>query len=374
MRLAASSSSSSSPPSPPSPSALASEKVQVMIVNDSSYMRTFFSDMVSSSQRLHVCETAIDGADALRKLAKAKPNVVLLDMEMPNMDGLQFIERVMSTNPLPIVVVSSYGHKGADVVFSALDMGAIEFIPIPQDDPQQLRALKETLVSKIEVAAMTNPVTLRAKRARMLASGGAAPRQRPVRPSQEGKTIVVIGASTGGPGMVAEVMSRLPADLPAAVVIVQHMPEGFTKSFAERLNGLSKIPVQEAKDGDELKTGMALLAPGDYHMIIRPSRKVELNKSPKRFGVRPAINMTMVSASEVYGARTIGVLMTGMGHDGAFGMKTIKRKGGKTLGQDEASSVVFGMAKAAAEMDAVDKLLPPDKIAEEIVRMVTGLQ
>lgn len=370
MRLAASSSSSSSPPSP----ALASEKVQVMIVNDSSYMRTFFSDMVSSSQRLHVCETAIDGADALRKLPKAKPNVVLLDMEMPNMDGLQFIERVMSTNPLPIVVVSSYGHKGADVVFSALDMGAIEFIPIPQDDPQQLRALKDTLVSKIEVAAMTNPVTLRAKRARMIASGGAAPRHRPVRPSQEGKTIVVIGASTGGPGMVAEVMSRLPADLPAAIVIVQHMPEGFTKSFAERLNGLSKIPVQEAKDGDELKTGMALLAPGDYHMIIKPSRKVELNKSPKRFGVRPAINMTMVSASEVYGARTIGVLMTGMGHDGAFGMKTIKRKGGRTLGQDEASSVVFGMAKAAAEMDAVDKLLPPDKIAEEIVRMVTGLQ
>jgi two-component system chemotaxis response regulator CheB len=274
---------------------------------------------------------------------------------------------------VPIVVVSSYGYKGADVVFSALELGAVDFIPIPSDDPEKMRTLKETLLSKIEIAAETNPAQLRARRARR--AEVQPTRERPQKAEvQEGKSIVVIGASTGGPGIVSEIMSRLPADLPAGVVIVQHMPEGFTKSFAERLNGVSKIPVREAKEGDAVMAGAALLAPGDYHMMVKPTRRIELNKSPKRFGVRPAINMAMVSASEVYGSRTVGVLLTGMGHDGAFGMKMIKRRGGRTAGQDEASSVVFGMAKAAVEMDAVDKLLPADMIADEIVRMVRSLQ
>ncbi|MGI0020196.1 MAG: protein-glutamate methylesterase/protein-glutamine glutaminase [Nitrososphaera sp.] len=350
--------------------ALEGDKIQVMVVNDSAYMRAMFGDMIASSRQVRVCETATDGADALRKLSKSRPDVILLDLEMPNMDGLTFIENAMARSPVPIVVVSSYGHRGADVVFSALELGAVDFIPIPSDDPDKMQTLKETLISKIEVAAETNPAQLKARRAKRAES---QPRERPHK-AEEGKAIVVIGASTGGPGIVSEIMSRLPADLPAGVVIVQHMPEGFTKSFAERLNGVGKIPVREAREGDTVMAGAALLAPGDYHMMVRSSHRIELNKSPKRFGVRPAINMAMVSASEVYGSRTVGVLLTGMGHDGAFGMKMIKRRGGRTAGQDEASSVVFGMAKAAVEMDAVDRLLPADMIADEIVKMVGSLK
>jgi two-component system chemotaxis response regulator CheB len=314
-----------------------------------------------------VCDTASDGSDALRKIRKNKPDVVLLDLEMPNMDGLSFIENVMPADPLPIVLVSSYGQKGADVVFNALEAGAVDFVPIPQDDPEKMRSLKDMLVSKIEIAAQTNVSQLRAGRTRRTQNVSAP---KPARSEAREDALVVIGASTGGPGVVSDIMARLPADLPAAILIVQHMPEGFTKSFADRLNGLSKIPVREARDGDAIKAGTALLAPGDYHMLVRPDRTVELNKSPRRFGVRPAINMTMVSACEVYGGRTVGVLLTGMGHDGAFGLKTIKRNGGRTVGQDEASSVVFGMARAAAEMNAVDRLLPTDAIPEEIERMV----
>lgn len=378
---------SSSPTTIATAAAAGSKKIEVMVVNDSTYMRSLFGDLVSSSGKLHVCDTANDGADALRKIGKSRPDVVLLDLEMPNMDGLSFIEKVMPVNPVPIVLVSSYGQKGASVVFDALEMGAVDFVPIPQDDPEKMRTLKETLASKIEIAAQAKQ-HLRPTRARQGAThasslghaSSTAARRSHARGGaggeggEGGPAVVVIGASTGGPGVVGEIMSRLPADLPAGVLIVQHMPEGFTKSFAERLNGRSKIPVKEARDGDQIAVGSALVSPGDFHMLVRPSRTVELNKSPRRFGVRPAINMSMVSASQVYGSRTVGVLLTGMGHDGAFGMKMIKRNGGRTIGQDEASSVVFGMAKAAAEMDAVDRLLPVDRIPGEIERMVASLR
>ncbi len=346
-----------------------SKKIEVMVVNDSAYMRSLFSDLISSSGRLHVCDTANDGADAMRKIRRSRPDVVLLDLEMPNMDGLSFIENVMPSSPVPIVLVSSYGQKGAEIVFDALEMGAVDFVPVPQDDPEKMRSLKDTLLSKIEIAAQTRNLR-----------PGTRPGHRPDAPARrgqpkgEGSTVVVIGASTGGPGVVSDIMSRLSPDLPAGVLIVQHMPEGFTKSFAERLNSLSRIPVREARDGDTIQAGSALLSPGDFHMLVKPSRTVELNKSPRRFGVRPAINMSMVSASQVYGARTVGVLLTGMGHDGAFGMKMIKRNGGRTAAQDEASSVVFGMARAAAEMNAVDRLLPTEMIPGEIERMVAIAQ
>ncbi|AIC15213.1 Chemotaxis response regulator protein-glutamate methylesterase [Nitrososphaera viennensis EN76] len=351
------------------------DKTRVMIVNDSMYMRSLFSDLISSSQRLQVSDTANDGLDALRKIRKSRPDVVLLDLEMPNMDGLSFIENIMSADPLPVVLVSSYGQRGADVVFDALEMGAVDFVPIPQDDPEKMRGLRDTLVSKIEIAAQAkNHPRLKTKAARRPEREAARRSYSSKAVAGEDSAVVVIGASTGGPGVVGEIMSRLSADLPAGILIVQHMPEGFTKSFADRLNGISKIPVREAREGDAVRAGTALLAPGDYHLLVKPSRTVELNKSPRRFGVRPAINMSMVSASQVYGRKTIGVLLTGMGHDGAFGMKMIKRKGGVTVGQDESSSVVFGMAKAAAEMDAVDRLLPAEMIPEEIERMVASIQ
>ena len=169
---------------------------------------------------------------------------------------------------------------------------------------------------------------------------------------------------------MSHILSELPSDLPAGLLVVQHMPSSFTPHYADHLNKVCKIVVKEAREGDKIKDGTALLAPGDFHMLVKPSFNVRLSHGPKRLGVRPSVNMTMVTASEVYGSNTIGVLLSGIGHDGAFGMKMIKRRGGTTIAQDEDSSVVFGMAKAACDLDAVDKVLPADKIAQEIIRVM----
>ena len=314
---------------------------------------------------LEVSDRARDGVEALRKLTKCRPDVILLDLEMPNMDGLTFLEKIMTTDPLPVIVVSSYSQRGAQVVFDSLEYGAVDFLPIPQDEPDKLRHLKSRLLSKIRLAARINPKPLTQ----------SSLQKRPSVKVQSGtggiasKTII-IGASTGGPRVLSHILSELPSDLPAGLLVVQHMPSSFTPHYADHLNKVCKIVVKEAREGDKIKDGTALLAPGDFHMLVKPSFNVRLSHGPKRLGVRPSVNMTMVTASEVYGSNTIGVLLSGIGHDGAFGMKMIKRRGGTTIAQDEDSSVVFGMAKAACDLDAVDKVLPADKIAQEIIRVM----
>ena len=341
------------------------DRIKVMVVNDSGYMTELLSDLVMSSPMLEVSDRARDGVEALRKLTKCKPDVILLDLEMPNMDGLTFLEKIMTTAPLPVIVVSSYSQRGAQVVFDSLEYGAVDFLPIPQDEPNKLHHLKSRLLSKIRLAARINPKPL---------EHPSSPKRSSVKvhPGTGGiaSKAVIIGASTGGPRVLSHILSELPADLPAGLLVVQHMPSSFTSHYADHLNKACKIVVKEARDGDKIKDGSALLAPGDFHMLVKPSFSVRLGHGPKRFGVRPSVNMTMVSASEVYGENTIGVLLSGIGHDGAFGMKMIKRRGGITLAQDENSSVVFGMAKAACDLDAVDKVIPSDKIAQEIIRVM----
>lgn len=341
------------------------DRTKVMVVNDSGYMTELLSDLIMSNPMLEVSDRARDGVEALRKIAKRRPDVVLLDLEMPNMDGLGFLEKIMTTDPLPVIVVSSYTQRGAQVVFDSLEYGAVDFLPIPQDEPDKLRHLKSRLFSKIRLATRINPRPLKQP-------------PLPERPSvnvQHGtggisSKAIIIGASTGGPRVLSHILSELPADLPAGLLVVQHMPSSFTSHYADHLNKVCKITVKEAKDGDKIKDGSALLAPGDFHMLVKSSFNVRLSHGPKRLGVRPSVNMTMVTASEVYGSNTIGVLLSGIGHDGAFGMKMIKRRGGTTIAQDEDSSVVFGMAKAACDLEAVDKVLPADKIAHEIIKVM----
>ncbi len=341
------------------------DRVRVMVVNDSPYMRKLLSDIIAGNDGFEVCETAADGAEALRKLRLNKPDVVLLDLEMPNMDGLSFIEQAMKTSPVPIIVVSGYGQRGAQVVLDALESGAVDFVSLP-DEPSKMKELASNLTLKIRLASKTNIQNFTAQKV-----SNAKPQAKRSPPENgAANKVVVIGGSTGSPRIISKIMSELPEDLPAGVLIVQHMPNTFTSSFAQRLNSVSGLTVKEANDGDVIKSGTALLAPGDYHMVVKPNRRVELNKGPRRFGVRPSVNVSMISASEVYGPATVGVLLSGMGHDGAFGMKMIKKRGGYTIAQDAATSVVFGMAKAAYEMHAVDKLLPVDEIPEEIVRAV----
>ena len=343
-------------------------QIDVWIVNDSKYMTQLLSDLVSKNN-IKVTNTARDGAEALRKLNSKKPDVILLDLEMPTMDGLTFIEEVVKQDKLvPIIVVSSFTQDGAKIVLDALENGALDFVPISNTNPENIAEFKDNLISKIETAAKSDPKQLIMKNIEKL-----KPRRKKILAPQSATRIVVIGSSTGGPNTVQSIISSLPNDLPAAILVVQHLPKEFTGPLALRLNENSDLPVKEAEDGDIIKEGTVLVAKGGYHMIVEPNMRIKLIDGPKRFGVKPAVNMTMVSASEVFGSNTIGVLLTGMGHDGAFGMKTIKKRGGKTIAQDSSSSVIYGMPKAAVDLKAVDKLLPTEKIPRMIQEEVEKL-
>ena len=343
-------------------------QISIMIVNDSPYMISLLSDLLSSEHHIKIVETARDGLEALRKLRHISPDIILLDMEMPNMDGLSFIESVnlLPEKNLRIIVVSNYSPSNAKLILDSLELGAVDFISIPPDEQHVVEKLKGALLSKIEVASNSNRDALIPK---------AISRLRPsknVNTLSEGvaSTVVVIGASTGAPRIITNILKDMPSDIPAGFLIVQHMNKEFISTFAQRLDTVSKLHVKEAAEGDKITEGTALLAPGDMHMMVLPSRKIQLDHGPKRFGVRPAVNITMVSASEVFGANTIGVLLSGMGQDGAFGMKIIKKRSGLTLAQSESSSVVFGMAKAANDLHAVDKLVDADDLAHEIIKVV----
>lgn len=346
----------------------ASSQINVLIINDSSYMSTYLRDLISG-ESIRVSDIARDGIDGLRKISVQRPDVILLDLEMPRMDGLTFIEEMVKGGKLiPTILVSSFGQDGAKIVLDALENGAIDFVPLSTTNPEETNRLKETLAEKIMIAAQCDPYKLVLEKIQNL-----KPKRKMATSDQAASVVVTIASSTGGPNIVQTILAGLPANLPAGVLVVQHMPKGFTKKFAERLDEASEIIVKEAQDGDLITEGTVLVAPGDLHMEVDSQLRVRLVSGPKRFGVRPAANVTMVSAAEHFGANTIGVTLTGMGHDGAFGMKTIKRRGGKTMAQDEQSSVVFGMAKSACDLGAVDTLLPPEKITKAIVEEVEKL-
>lgn len=344
------------------------DQIDVLIVNDSAYMTKLLTDLISV-KNICVTSTARDGFEALRKLSIKKPDVILLDLEMPKMDGLTFIEQVVKQDKLiPIIVVSSFSQDGAKLVLDALENGALDFVPISPTNTDSLDELKENLISKIEIAVKSDPMQLITNNISKL-----KPKEKSPISQDASSKVIVIGASTGGPRVIQYILSNMPSDIDAGILVIQHMPKEFTGKFAERLAESSSILVKEAKDGDVIKNGTALIAPGDFHMVVESTNKIRLISGPKRFGVRPAVNMTMVSASEVFGVNTIGVLLTGMGHDGGFGMKSIKKRGGKTIAQDSRTAVVYGMPKAAVELNAVDKLLPIEKIPQSILEEVENL-
>lgn len=348
--------------------AKSASQIKVLIINDSSYMCTLLKDLVSNDE-IHVYDIARDGQDGLRKIAIQKPDVILLDLEMPRMDGLTFIEEMVKRGTLiPTILVSSFSQDGAKIVLDALENGAIDFVSISSVNPEGTDNLKETLITKIITASKCDPCKQVVEKINSL-----KPKKKSQVSAQAATIVVTIASSTGGPNIVQTILAGLPSNLRAGILIVQHMPKDFTKKFAERLDDSCEITIKEAQDGDLITEGVALVAPGDFHMEVDSQLRIKLVNGPKRFGVRPAANVTMISAAESFGSNTIGVTLTGMGHDGAFGMKTIKRRGGKTIAQDEQSSVVFGMAKAACELNAVDVLLPPEKIAQTIIGEVEKL-
>jgi two-component system chemotaxis response regulator CheB len=339
--------------------------IRVLVVDDSVVMRQIITDILEREGDIKVVGVAKNGKEAIAKVRELDPDVVSMDIEMPVMDGITSLQHIMQESPRPIVMLSAVGKRQAELTMKSLEHGAVDFIPKTGASLSiDLEREQEVIRSKFRVAA-----TIKVKAPDSVI-------ERPIICNEvhttSGDWIVMIGASTGGPKALPEVMSRLPGNLPAGICIVQHMPEGFTKSFAERLNWGAQIEVKEAQEGDEIKPGLALLAPGNKHMEII-EKKVHMTDDPKIHYVRPAVDVMMKTGVKFYGPRSVGVILTGMGADGAEGMKSIKAMGGKTVVQDEATSIVYGMPKACVDLGVADKVVPLNSIARHIVMSLSDV-
>ena len=346
--------------------------VKVLVVDDSALMRLLISKMLGKYPFIQVIGTAVNGSDALNKITILSPDVVTLDVEMPVMDGLSALQRIMRDSPLPVIMFSTLTSEGTKATIEALALGAFDFVAKPSSSAA-LEPMVAELARKIETAAA---VPMHRVIRRPLATRAAFPVVAP-ETRLRGKTrLVVIGTSTGGPGALHTVIPSLPGDFPAAVVIVQHIPVGFSKPLAEHLARRSQIPVRHAESGDQVAPGQVLVAPAGYDLTFRGragSAEVVLDRGSGPVppgGFRPSVDGVMRSAASVFGEAVLGVLMTGMGRDGALGMKEIKQKNGRTIAEAESTCVVFGMPRAAIELGAADRVVPLPQIVSEIIAML----
>lgn len=340
--------------------------IKVLIVDDSAMIRQMLTVLLSNDPEIEVVGTASDPIFAQEKIARLRPDVITLDVEMPRMDGLSFLERLMSTNPMPVVMVSSLTERGCETALRAMELGAVDIVTKPRlDIREKLPEIVEDIVEKVKAAAQSR---VRPGRSSVLSPPKknnadailklAETRQDSDRLSMIKTTeqVIAVGASTGGTEALAEFLSVMPADSPG-IVIVQHMPEKFTTAFARRLDSMCRIGVSEAKDGDRVLAGHALIAPGSFHMLLKRSGArylVEVKDGPPVNRHKPSVDVLFRSVAKYAGGNAIGVIMTGMGDDGARGMKEMKNAGAFNIAQDEASCVVFGMPKEAIAMGGVD--------------------
>lgn len=337
------------------------KKIRVLIVDDSLFMRAAIAKTLGSGP-FEVVGQAKDGTDALAQIARLKPDVVTMDFNMPGMNGAETVRAVMQQHPTPVVMFSAHTKQGARETFDALAAGAVDFVTKPAGEVSiDLSKIAEDLITKVTAAAGARPrVAMKAAPVRI--SGSISTTMRTPLPSSTPR-LCVIAVSTGGPAALTEVVPSLPGELKIAVVIVQHMPAGFTAALAERLDAESRVSVREAVNGDRPFPGTVLIAPGDRHLEFDERGHVVLTDGPMVNGCRPAADVTMLSAARVYERRALAVVMTGMGKDGAAGALAIKRGGGKTLAQDQATSVIYGMPKAAIDAGAIDEVCALGDIA-----------
>lgn len=324
-----------------------SARVRVLVVDDSALMRKLIPQILAGDSSIEVVGTAMDGEFALKKIEELKPDVVTLDLEMPRLDGIETLRAIMRRFQLPVIVVSTYTKQGAYSTFKALSHGAFDFVAKPHDAAAgHLEEIAAELAEKIKGASRARIPKMRDQEVAAKRIGAKSRRKNPQPPSR----IVAIGISTGGPVALQYVFSQLPADFVGSILIVQHMPEGFTEMFARRLDDLSAIDVQEAKSGDLLLAGRALVCPGNRHMVVRRMSRgdmVVLSDGTPVNGHRPSVDVLFHSVAREIGSSAIGVLMTGMGEDGAEGLGAIQSAGGLTIAQSEDSCVVGGMPRAA---------------------------
>ncbi len=322
---------------------------RVLVVDDSALMRKLIPQILERDKGIQVVGTAMDGAFALAKIPELKPQVVTLDLEMPRMDGMEALREITRKHRLPVIVVSAHTTEGASATFRALSLGAFDFVAKPADImSEKMEAVAQELIAKIKAAAVTDWPRVHTDIPQMQ----SRVTKRRDTSGEPPTKIVAIGISTGGPNSLQYFLAQLPADFPGSIVIVQHMPEGFTEMFARRLNDCCGIEVKEAQSGDMLLAGRALLCPGNRHIRIRRMPMgdvVVLSDEPRVNGHRPSVDVLFRSLAQEFGPQGVAVLMTGMGEDGAEAMGAVKAAGGMTIAQDEQSSVVYGMPKAAVE-------------------------
>jgi two-component system chemotaxis response regulator CheB len=323
------------------------DRIKVLVVDDSALMRKLIPTILARDSAIEVVGTAMDGAFALKKIEELRPDVVTLDLEMPRMDGMETLRLIMKSAPVPVILFSTHSKEGAYSTFKALALGAVDFVAKPLDAAVgHLDTIADQLIEKIKVAKRAA-----GRRLPQTIVADALPLQKKgARPAIPPSRIIAIGISTGGPNALQFLLSQIPADFPASILIVQHMPEGFTEMFAKRLDECSPLEVQEARSGDLLLAGRVLLCPGNRHMMVRRMPRgdmVVLTDAPHVNGHRPSVDVLFHSVAQEFSLTAVGVLMTGMGDDGAGGLGAIKAAGGMTIAQSEESCVVSGMPRAA---------------------------
>lgn len=346
------------------------KRIRVLIVDDSALVRDILSKGLSADPGIEVVGTAPDVYVARNLIVELRPDVLTLDIEMPRMDGIEFLKRLMPQYPIPVVVVSSLTQRGKEITMQALEAGAVDFVPKPATDVARgLNDMMLELRTKIKISSNANVAHWKNKRFENLDKHKSNTNKALAESTDK---VIAIGASTGGTEAIKKVISDLPPATPG-IVIVQHMPAGFTKTFAERLNESAMMQVKEAENGDRVVTGRILIAPGDFHMkVLRKGGHyvIELNQQEKVSGHRPSVDVLFNSVATSVGSNAYGVILTGMGADGAVGLKAMKDAGARTIGQDEYSCVVYGMPKVAMEMGGVEKQLRLDRISTELINLV----
>lgn len=371
----------------------AGKRIRVLVVDDSSFMRRVLQSMIADDPQLEVCGEARDGQDAVTQAEALKPDVISMDINMPHMDGLQATEVIMSGNPRPILIVSSESKDGAEVTLKSLELGAIDFVAKPSSGVDlDMHSVKDELCRKLKMAAKVRVVRTASRLRLQHEIASAAPRTEPgaaaaarrsfaqVAPEQSsGNTagargtkfpIVVMASSTGGPATLMGFAPSFPKDFPGAVIVVQHMPGNFTAQFSRQLGEVSAMRVKEAQAGEIIVPGQLYVCPGAQHLRVSPTGRISLDDGPRISGYRPCADLALESAADYAGPMTIGVILTGMGNDGAKGAQAVKSGGGYVIAQDESTAIIFGMPQEAIRTGAVDQVLPIEAIYNAIEKRV----
>jgi two-component system, chemotaxis family, protein-glutamate methylesterase/glutaminase len=360
------------------------KKFRVLVVDDSAFMRKVLETIFSADDQLQVAGQAKDGREAVALAESLKPDVITMDINMPHVDGLQATAQIMTTNPKPIVIVSSESREGASSTLKALELGAIEFVAKPSSGIDlDMNSVKEELLRKVKMAAKVRVVRTASRLASTLQANGGAP-PAPAKPAVSRASVsvgadqrfpvVVLAASTGGPATVMRLAPGFTKDFPAAVILVQHMPAAFTSQYAAQLEEFTEIRVKEAEANDSLQPGTLYICPGGQHLRVSPTGRIQLDSVTGRLnGYLPNIDVTLESVAAFAGSMGIAAILTGMGNDGAAGSKAVKAAGGIVFAQDEATSVIFGMPAEAIKTGSVDQTLPIDDIYSAIEKRVLSL-